>query len=144
MSTVNPRITEIQNILAEMVNTKVQSFLGTDQERSVMNACMDGSVEMARELRTLVSSGLTYETWLEYYHTKCLDSTYAMELNVDDVEMLVLINELKALDLSEHYLQDVVNVQTIERLDTLIEHMVESAAQLRDIWVEEDECKETA
>lgn len=139
MTTVNPRIIEIQDILAGMVNAKVQAALGTDQERLVMSACMDASVSMARELRELVVAGLTYEIWLDYYHTKCLDNTFAMEINAGDAEMLALIAELKAIDLSEHYVQTIVGVQTLERLDDLIEHMTHSAAQLREIWAEEDE-----
>lgn len=139
MNTVNPRISEIQNILSAMVEAKVQASLGTDQERLVMNACMDSTVNMTREMRELVVAGLTYEIWLDWYITKSLDSTYALNFINGDEAMLALINELKAIDLTEHYVQNIVGIQTVEHLDNIIEHMVHSAAQMREIWAEEDE-----
>lgn len=139
MTTVNPRIAEIQDRLAAMVEKKVQASLGTNQERLVMNACMDSTVTMARQMRELVVAGLTYEIWLDYYITKCLNSTYALSFINDDAEMLALINELVAIDLSEHYAQSIVGIQTVEHLDGIIEHMVHCAAQMREIWAEEDE-----
>lgn len=139
MNTVNPRISEIQNILSAMVEAKVQASLGTDQERLVMNACMDSTVNMAREMRELVVAGLTYEIWLDWYITKSLDSTYALNFINGDEAMLALINELKVIDLTEHYVQNIVGIQTVEHLDNIIEHMVHSAAQMREIWAEEDE-----
>lgn len=139
MNTVNPRISEIQNILSAMVEAKVLASLGTDQERLVMNACMDSTVNMAREMRELVVAGLTYEIWLDWYITKSLDSTYALNFINGDEAMLALINELKAIDLTEHYVQNIVGIQTVEHLDNIIEHMVHSAAQMREIWAEEDE-----
>lgn len=139
MSTVNPRITEIKDTLSAMVEKKVQASLGTDQERVVMNACMDSTLTMAREMRELVIAGLTYEIWLDWYINKSLDSTYALSFINGDEEMLALIKELKAIDLTEHYVQNIVSVQTIENLDGIIEHMVHCAAQMREIWAEEDE-----
>lgn len=139
MTTVNPRIAEIQDTLAAMVDKKVQASLGTDQERLIMNACMDSTLNMAREMRELVIAGLTYEIWLDWYNAKSLDSTYALSFINGDEEMLALINELKATDLTEHYVQNIVGVQTVEKLDSIIEHMVHCAAQMREIWAEEDE-----
>lgn len=138
MTTVNPRITEIQDLLVTMQNDNVFSKLGTDRERQVLADCVNVTLGSARKLRELIISGLTYQSWLELYHTEYLDKSLALEVNVGNQQMIDLVEELKALDLSDYYEQMIESTQTIELSTQRIEEMAYNYSQLQEIWAEED------
>lgn len=134
------RINEISIEFGGMFGKKMMAQVGTDKERAFLTSAMVRGQKVVEDLLDLVTSGITYDSWREYFLD--VNSNVGGQEYFDEAELAqlqALNEELAGLDLQEYYATIVVPFLNAERLVGDVVEMKRQRTVMEEIWAEEDE-----
>jgi hypothetical protein len=133
------RINEINMAAGTLVGKTMQALMGTDKERVFLRAAMARGVDVTERLLKLVTDGITFDTWAEYFMSVNSGIGSDGEWDAADLEELKKLNdELATIDLHEYYETIVTPYLNVERLSFDLSEMKEYRDVMESIWKEED------
>lgn len=130
------RVVGIQMEVSLHVQKRMADLIGTPDERPFMEKCMKAAIEVSTQLRDLVTSGMTYESWREYFVDKATNSEFLQLIDNEAKDLNRLYEEIQSMDLSEYYAVMVDGKIDLVELNQQIVEMEHNRACLLEIWAE--------
>jgi hypothetical protein len=132
------RVVEIQKEVSLHVQHRMAALIGTPEERPFMTKCMEAAIEVSTQLRDLVVSGMTYESWRDYFVDRATNSAFLQLIDNEARDLNRLYEEIQSMDLTEYYAVMVDGKIDLTELNQQIIEMEHNRTCLLEIWAEED------
>lgn len=132
------RVVEIQKEVSLLVQQRMGALIGTPEERHFMTKCMEAALDVTKQLRDLITSGMTYEVWYSYFVDQATNSAFLQLVDNEAGDLNRLYLEIKSMDLTEYYAEMVDGKIDLAELNQQIVEMEHNRACLLEIWAEED------